>query len=487
MSIQLKDPSLIRTQSYINGKWIASQSKETFVVKNPLNNDTIAILEAVGASETKQAIEGAHQAFLKWRELSPKERGSYLKKWNELIEKNWDDLSTLLTLETGKPLEQSTHELMGCSGFLEWYSEECKRLHGYTLTSPDPNRRFMTLRQPLGVVGVITPWNFPSVLPIQKCAPALAAGCSVVLKPAEDTPLSALAHAELAKRSGIPEGVFNVVVCRDPSNVGKELTDHPLVRKLTFTGSTQVGKQLISASGKTVKNLCLELGGNCPAIIFEDANLDRAAQATFWFKFYNAGQCCNTINRFFVQDAIYDRFVQTFENLIKKHLKMGSGMDPSTSIGPLINQQSIEKVKNLLEDALAKGANLVCGGKTSSVTPSIYEPTILTQVNSNMRLYREELFSPVAPFYRFKTEEEVIQKANDTNYGLAAYVFTENIRRSWRIAEQFEAGSVGINTCDVCSELLPFGGWKESGIGRENGALESLNDYCEMKSLILSL
>lgn len=482
--LKLKDPSLLKTESYINGNWIKGKSR--FAVYNPSNGTIITEVAEVGTAETNHAIKAAQTAFEKWKQLTAKQRGEHLKKWEALIYENWDDISTILTYEAGKPFEQSTHELMGCTGFLNWYANEAQRLHGYTLQSPDPNRRFMTLRQPIGVIGVISPWNFPSVLVVQKCAPALAAGCTVVLKPAEDTPLSALVHAELAHRAGIPPGVFNVITCQDPTEIGNEMTSNPLIHKLTFTGSTEVGKKLATASGNTIKNLCMELGGNCPAIIFEDADLDKAVTSTFWFKFYNAGQCCNNINRIFIHQNLYEKYVKKFQKMLSELLKMGDGMDLSNNLGPLINEQNVKKVETLVDDALAKGATAICGGYRSSLGPLFYEPTLLIDADTKMRMYQEEVFGPVASCYKFSSEEEVIHMANDTHYGLAAYLYTEDIGRSWRVTEALEAGSVGINTHDVCSELLPFGGWKQSGIGRENSAIESLNDYCETKSLVIS-
>ena len=480
----LKDKKLLRIDSYIDGKWV--KGSKTFPVINPYDGKKIAEVTEVGDKETKAAIEAAQKAFESWKKVSAKERGELLRKWDALMNENWEDLSTLLTHEAGKPYEQSTHELMGNNGFFNWYADEAKRLHGLTILSPDPNRRFMTIKQPVGVVGVVTPWNFPSVLPIQKCAPALAAGCTVVLKPAEDTPLSALALAELADRAGIPHGVFNVVTCHNPSEVGHELTHHPLVRKFTFTGSTEVGKKLLSATGNTVKNVTMELGGNCPAVIFDDADIDKAVQGTFWFKFYNAGQCCNNINRFLVHKSVHDQFVEKFQKMMQEHLRLGNGMDPNTSVGPLINEQGISKCEALVDDALANGATALTGGARSTKGKLLYEPTLLIDMDPKMRMYREEVFGPVAPIYRFSSEEEVIKMANDTNYGLAAYVFSENIGRVYRVAESFEAGSVGINTTDVCSELLPFGGWKESGLGRENALIGSMDAYCENKSIIIA-
>ncbi|MEM7175211.1 MAG: NAD-dependent succinate-semialdehyde dehydrogenase [Chlamydiota bacterium] len=483
--LQLNHSSLLKTKSFINGKWTEGTVGKTFSVVNPFDQQEVTQVAEMGAPEARSAIEAAHQAFPMWKALTPKERGGYLLKWKELISRHWDDLSALLTYEEGKPHEQSTHELMGCSGFLTWYAEEAKRLHGHTITSPDASRRFLTLRQPVGVVALITPWNFPSVLLLQKCAPALAAGCTVVLKPAEDTPLSALAHAYLAQEAGIPPGVFNVVACGNPETVGHELLHHPLVRKFSFTGSTDVGKKLTSVAAKTVKNVCLELGGNCPAIIFEDADLERAVHQTFWLKFYNAGQCCNNINRFLVHTKIYDAFIDAFRQMIDKRIKLGSGMDATTTVGPLINHQGLAKVEELVQDALSQGAVAVTGGQRSSKKDLFYPPTLLRNVTPKMRLYREEIFGPVAPIYSFTTEEEAIHMANDTHYGLAAYLFSENIGRMWRVTEALEAGSIGANTCDAVSELLPFGGWKESGIGRENGAVGSLDSYCEYKSFII--
>lgn len=480
----LKDKKLLRTESYINGKWV--KGKKTFPVLNPFDGKKIADVADVGAEEATKAIESAHKAFQSWKKISAKERGQYLLKWNALMHEHEEDLAKLITLEEGKPKSQSMHELMGNDGFFQWYAEEGKRLTGLTMLSPDPNRRFMTLKQPIGVVAIVVPWNFPSVLAIQKCAPALAAGCTVVIKPSEDTPLSTLALAELADRAGIPPGVFNILTCNDPSEVGYELTHHPLVRKFTFTGSTAVGKKLFSASGNTVKNITMELGGNCPAIIFDDADIDKAVQETFSFKFYNSGQCCNNINRFFVHKEVHDRFVEKFQNRMKEHLHLGSGLDEKTSLGPLINEKGIAKCEALVDDALSKGATALLGGARSTLGKLFYEPTLLIDMDPKMEMYRNEVFGPVAPIYRFSTEEEVIQMANDTNYGLAAYVFSENIGRTWRVAEALEAGSLGINTTDVVSELLPFGGWKESGIGRENGVHGSLDAYCENKSLIIA-
>jgi succinate-semialdehyde dehydrogenase/glutarate-semialdehyde dehydrogenase len=480
----LKDSSLIKTDSFIHGKWV--KGSKTFPVHSPFDGKKIADVSEIDGEGAEKAILEAHKAFESWKKLTPGERGNYLLQWDAQIKEHWDDLATLLTLEQGKPLEQSTHEMMGNTGFFNWHAAEAKRLTGNTILSPDPNRRFMTLKQPVGVVAVVTPWNFPSVLPIQKCAPALAAGCTVVLKPSEDTPLSVLALAELSKRAGIPPGVFNVLTCKDPHEVGYALTHHPLVKKFTFTGSTAVGKSLYSSSGSTVKNVTMELGGNCPAVIFDDADLDKAVQGTFWFKFYNAGQCCNNINRFLIHKDVKDEFIKKFKAMMEEHLRLGNGLDAKTSVGPLINEKGIAKCESLVDDALANGATALLGGARSRIGDLFYEPTLLVDMDPKMKIYSDEVFGPVAPIYTFSTEEEALKMANDTNYGLAAYVFTENIGRSWRVAEGFEAGAIGVNTTDVVSESLPFGGWKESGLGRENGVTGSLDAYCEQKALIIS-
>ncbi|MEM8727351.1 MAG: NAD-dependent succinate-semialdehyde dehydrogenase [Chlamydiota bacterium] len=479
----LNDKNLLKTDSYIDGKWV--RGKKTFPVNNPFDGKKIADVSEIDAATGAEAIEAAHRAFKVWKNVSAKERQALLKKWEALVNENWEDLATLLTLEQGKPYEQATHELMGNNGFFDWYGAEAHRTAGCTVNSPDPDRRFMIRKQPVGVVGVVTPWNFPSVIPIQKSAPALAAGCTVVLKPAEETPLSCLALAALADRAGFPAGVFNVLTCNDPTEIGHQLTRHPLVRKFTFTGSTEVGKNLYSACSHTVKNVTMELGGNCPAVIFEDASIDTAVEVTFRFKFYNAGQCCNNINRFLVHTSVRDRFVQKFRERIEKEIALGNGLDKKTTVGPLINEAAVAKCDRLVKDALTKGASAVVGGSRSSVGKLFYEPTLLIDMNPEMELYREEVFGPVAPIYTFSTEQEAIRMANDTNYGLAAYLFSTDIGRTWRVGEALEAGSVGINTTDVVSELLPFGGWKESGLGRENGIIGSLDPYLERKSVVI--
>ncbi len=481
----LNDEKLIKNCSYINGKWV--KSEKMFSVFNPFDGKEIASVYEANKELATLAAEKAHSAFHMWKNLRPKERGSFLKKWNELLHIHWEDLATLLTLEQGKPFEQSTHELMGNNGFFNWYAEESQRVHGHTMISPDPTRKFSTWKQPVGVVGVVTPWNFPSVLPIQKCAPALAAGCTVIIKPAEDTPLSVLALAELADRADFPPGVFNVLTCHNPLEVGNVLTQHQHIKKFTFTGSTPVGKLLTQKCSSTAKNVTMELGGNCPALVFEDANLDKTIENLFNFKFYNAGQCCNNVNRFIVHKNIVKPFTERMSQLIEQRLILGNGLDKKTTLGPLINKQAHEKCLRLVKDAVSKGAKIITFGKVKKKNTLFFEPTILVGANNTMDLCIEEVFGPVIPIFSFETEKEAIEIANNTSMGLAAYLFSENIARTWRVSEMLEAGSVGINTTDVVSELLPFGGWKESGLGRENGIIGSLDPYLENKSLIFQL
>lgn len=442
----------------------------TFGIVNPATQDLVGEAPDQSREEAANAIQEAQEAFHSWSQKTPKERGDILKRWHDLTLKNVDHLAKILHLEQGKPLHEAEEEIYDGALFLEWYAEEAKRIHGYTALSPDPSRRLMTIKQPIGVVGVITPWNFPSALPLQKCVPALAVGCTVVLKPAEETPLSALEHAKIAKQAGIPSGVFNIVTCQNPIEVGKELTSNPLVRTLSFTGSTAVGRVLMQNAAQNVKKISLELGGNSPLLVFEDANLDLAVEKAIGMKFYNCGQVCNNINRFFIHESVYDRFVSKFQRRME-----------TLSLGPLSNARLAEKIERLLADAEGQGAQII-GGKRKSL---FLEPTLLKEMTPNMAMFHEEIFGPIAPIYRFSGEEEVITLANDTEYGLAAYLFTENIGRSIRVAEALEAGSVGINTTDVYSELLPFGGWKQSGLSREMGLEKCLDDFLETKSLVI--
>lgn len=470
---------ILQTKAYINGNWVSGLKGSTFAVLNPFDGKEIAKVSNLGKKEARQAIEAAYWAFPLWSALLASERAQKLKDLAELIKHHAQDLANLLTTEQGKSLRESTAEVLLTADLIHWLSEEAGRIHGLTQCDPDKDRSALTIRQPMGVVAVITPWNFPFSIPAQKTFAALAAGCTVVLKPAEDTPLSALALAYLSHKAGIPPGVFNVVTCENPEEVGDVFTSHPLVRKVTFTGSTEVGKKILAMSAPTVKKVTLELGGNCPLIVFEDADLQKALQGVLELKFLNSGQCCNSINRLLIHRSIYDAFVDNFIDLAKK-LTVGSGLE-SANICPLINQQSKNKIEELIKDASEKGAEVIMTKKKQKGL--LMSPIIIKHASENMRIYNEEIFGPVAAFYPFDTEDEAIAMANDTSYGLAAYFYTENLTRAMRVAKMLEAGSVGINTTNVYSHTLPFGGWKESGLGREGGISDILNDYCELKAI----
>lgn len=482
---ELKDQSILKTNSYINGKWITSTSKSTYPVLNPHTLKPIAMVHDVGEKEALLAIDAAHNAFKTWSVTSGNERQKHLQNWRAAIIEHWEDFATLLSLETGKPWEQAEHELMGSEGFLAWCGEEAKRMLGYTVPCPDPNKRFSTIFQPVGPVVAITPWNFPLVLILQKCAAAIAAGCTVIVKPAEDTPLSALALAFLADKSNLPKGVFNVIAPEKPEKVCQTLLASKKVRKVSFTGSTSVGSLIMAQASKNILTTSLELGGNCPAIIYPDVDIDQTVQDTFWFKFYNAGQCCNNINRFLVHPDIVSKFTKTFLSFIKEHIKPGSGLDRKNNLGPMINEQAVLKVERLLADATSKGAKILTGGKRVKEGFLHFEPTLITGVTHDMEMSQTEIFGPVVAIYTCEDFDQVLNLANDTDYGLAAYVFSSSYSTLIRAAEQLEAGAIGMNTCDVSSELLPFGGWKQSGIGRERGAQDSLKPYLEEKTMVL--
>jgi succinate-semialdehyde dehydrogenase/glutarate-semialdehyde dehydrogenase len=479
MKSKIKNENIVRTQAYIDGKWVEGPKRKVFAVHHPFDGKKIGTIPDLGEKEIKQAIEAAYWAFPVWSGLLARERAQMLRRLAELIQQNAQDLAYLLTLEQGKPLQEAHSEVLDTVDTVNWFAEEAGRIHGWTQCDPDKTRSVMTIRQPLGVVGIITPWNFPFYIPAERGFAAVAAGCTVVIKPSEETPLCALALAYLSQEAGIPPGVFNVVTCQHPEEVGKILTTHPLVSKLSFTGSTEVGKKLMASCASTVKRTTLELGGNCPAIVFEDADIEKALQGIFDLKFFNAGQCCNTINRILVHRSIYDAFITRFTEMAKA-LTVGSGFD-SVNIGPLINAQAKQKVDDLVADAASKGAEVIMTKKKQKglVSP----PIIIKNGRSDMRIYSEEIFGPVAAFYSFETEDEAVAMANDTRHGLAAFFYTENLSRSLRVANELEAGSVGINTTNIYSTTLPFGGWKESGIGREGGLESMLNDYCEVKSL----
>lgn len=479
----LVDRLLLRTQAYVDGAWRDAGSGATFAVVNPANGQTIAAVPDMGATETRQAIAAAHAAWPAWRSLTAAERGALLRRWHDLMLAHLEDLALLLTLEQGKPLAEARGEVRYGASFVEWFAEEARRAYGDVIPSPFPGQRILTLKQPVGVAAAITPWNFPIAMVTRKVAPALAAGCPVILKPAEDTPLCALALAELADRAGFPAGVFNVITTNDPATVGGELTRSPLVRKLSFTGSTEVGKLLMRQCVDTVKKLSLELGGNAPFLVFDDADLDAAVSGAIAAKYRNAGQTCVCANRIFVQDAVYDAFAARYTAAVQG-LQVGAGVEPDVVIGPLINEAAVAKVTHLVNDAVARGAVILTGGRQHERGGTFYQPTVLANVTPDMALSREEIFGPVAPLCRFYDESEAIRQANDTPYGLAAYFYARDVGRIWRVAEGLEYGMVGINTGLISTAAAPFGGVKESGMGRE-GSKYGLDAFLEIKYLCL--
>ncbi len=478
----LSDPTLLRQQCYIEGKWVDADDGATVEVKNPATGEVLARVPRCGVPETRRAIAAAKKAFPAWAAKSAKERGKILRRFADLMVANSEDLGRLMTAEQGKPLAEAKGEVNYAASFYEWFGEEGRRVYGDVIPSPFADKRLLAIRQPVGVVGAITPWNFPAAMITRKAGAALAAGCTFVVKPAESTPLSALAQAELAERAGVPAGVFNVLTGK-ASAIGGELTSNPSVAKITFTGSTEIGKLLMQQCAGTVKKISLELGGNAPFIVFEDADLDAAVAGALASKYRNTGQTCVCANRLLVQAGVYDAFVQKLTEATKK-LRVGPGLDGPTEQGPLIDAKAVAKVEEHIADALAKGAKLALGGKRHSLGGTFFEPTILTGVTPEMKVAREETFGPVAPLFRFATEAEAIRMANDTEFGLAAYFYTRDIARSWRVAEALEYGIVGINTGIISTEEVPFGGWKESGIGRE-GSRHGILDYTELKYLCM--
>ncbi|MCL6415403.1 NAD-dependent succinate-semialdehyde dehydrogenase [Aestuariirhabdus sp. Z084] len=481
--LALNDTDLLRTQAYINGEWVSAGNNTEFTVLNPANGETLASVADLGALETRQAIEAAYQAGIEWRQTTAKYRAGLLKRWFELIMQHQEDLARIMTAEQGKPLLESRGEVAYGASFVEWFAEEAKRVYGETIPTPSNDKRILTIRQPIGVVAAITPWNFPNAMITRKVAPALAAGCTAVVKPGEDTPLSALALAELAERAGIPKGVFNVVTSNDAPAVGTELSTHPRVRKLSFTGSTRVGKLLMSQCAGTVKKVALELGGNAPFIVFDDADLEAAVAGAMASKFRNAGQTCVCANRFLVQRGIYDQFSRRLTEAVTQ-LQTGNGFEAGVTTGPLINSQALNKVDQLVQGARQQGAKVVCGGKPDALGGNYYQPTVLTDVSQQMDISSEEIFGPVATLIPFDTEEEAIAVANDTPYGLAAYFYSRDIGRVWRVSEGLEYGIVGANEGIISSEVAPFGGVKESGIGRE-GSRYGIDDFVEIKYLCM--
>ncbi|MBF0130286.1 MAG: succinate-semialdehyde dehydrogenase [Alphaproteobacteria bacterium] len=481
--MQLKDRTLLRSEGYIGGVWTTADSGRRFAVSDPASGEILADVADMGAAEARRAVEAAHAAWPAWRALTAKERGRLLRAWFELILAAADDLAALMTAEQGKPLAEARGEIVYGASFVEWYAEEAKRVYGDIIPEHAPGRRILVSKEPVGVVAAITPWNFPSAMITRKCAPALAAGCTVVVKPAEDTPLSALALAELAQRAGFPPGVFNVVPTLDPTGVGGELTANPLVRKLSFTGSTEVGKLLMRQCADTVKKISLELGGNAPFIVFDDADLDAAVAGAMASKYRNAGQTCVCANRLLVQDGVYDAFAERLVRAVAG-LKVGSGADAGVTQGPLINAAGLEKVESLLADAVAQGARVMTGGRRHPLGGTFFEPTVVCGVTPSMRLANEEIFGPVAPLYRFGDEAEAIRMANDTRAGLAAYFYARDVGRVWRVAGALEYGIVGINEGIISTEVAPFGGMKESGIGRE-GSRYGIEEFLEIKYLCM--
>jgi succinate-semialdehyde dehydrogenase/glutarate-semialdehyde dehydrogenase len=477
----LIDATLLKSGSYLNGKW-SVEAEQHAKVTNPATGEVISTICLSSQEDAKTAIIAANNAFQKWKNTSVNTRFELLKKWFDLIIANKQDLATIMTLEQGKPMVESLGEIDYGASYVEWFAEEAKRVYGDVITLPGQDRQGLVIRQPIGVVAAITPWNFPNAMITRKAAPAIAAGCTIIIKPALETPLSALALAELAERAGIPAGVINVIV-GESRELGKVFTDSPIIRKLTFTGSTPVGKILIKQCADTVKRTSMELGGNAPLIIFDDADLDKAVDATIASKYRNSGQTCICANRILVQDNIYQTFVTKLTNKVKE-FQLGNGIDKETTHGPLVSEKAANDINNLVQQAIKQGAKVEIGGKISPLGNCYFEPTILTNVDSKMDIFSEEIFGPVAPIFTFSDEQEAIDMANDTRFGLASYIFTNNIARAWRMVKNIEYGMVGINEIAISSAMVPFGGVKESGNGRE-GSKYGLDDYTEMKYICL--
>jgi succinate-semialdehyde dehydrogenase/glutarate-semialdehyde dehydrogenase len=481
-AVELKDMGLFRQQCYIDGQWVDADSKATLAVYNPADGQQIGTVPNMGAAETKRAIEAANAALPAWRAKSAKERSAILRKWFDLMMAAQDDLATLMTVEQGKPLAESKGEIAYGASFIEWFAEEAKRVYGDTIPAQSPDRRIVVIKQPIGVCAAVTPWNFPNAMITRKAGPALAAGCTMVIKPASMTPYSALALCVLAERAGIPKGVISIIT-GSAGPIGTELTTNPIVRKFTFTGSTEVGKKLMEQCASTVKKVSLELGGNAPFIVFDDADIDAAVEGAMASKFRNTGQTCVCANRIFVQEGVYEKFSQKLGEKVAA-MKVGNGLEAGVTQGPLIEKKAVEKVEEHIADALAKGAKIVTGGKRHEKGGQFFQPTVLANVTPSMKITHEETFGPVAPLYRFKEEAELIKLANDTEYGLAAYFYSRDIGRIWRVAEGIESGIVGINIGIISTEVAPFGGMKESGIGRE-GSKYGMEEFLEVKYLCM--
>lgn len=478
----ITDKDLFRSRCYIDGEWVAAGNGGVLPVFNPSSGKRIGSVPKLGAAEARRAIEAAHAAFPSWRAKTAGERAAGLRRWHDLMLAAQEDLARLMTAEQGKPLAEARAEIAYAASFVEWFAEEAKRVYGDVIASPQADKRILVLKEPIGVCAAITPWNFPAAMITRKTAPALAAGCTVVLKPASATPFSALALAELADRAGIPRGVFNVVT-GDATAIGTELATHSMVRKLTFTGSTETGKLLMQQCAGTVKKLSLELGGHAPFIVFDDADLDAAAEGALQSKYRNAGQTCVCANRLLVQEGVYDAFAAKLTERVRT-LRVGDGMEPGVTIGPLINAEALAKVEGHVSDAVGKGARVLIGGKRHAAGGLFYEPTVLADVIPSMKITREETFGPVAPLYRFGNDAEAVAMANDTAYGLAAYFYSRDVGRIFRAAESLEYGIIGVNTGMISTEVAPFGGMKESGIGREGGKY-GIDEFLEIKYLCM--
>lgn len=482
--MQLNDPTLFRQQALIDGQWRDADSGEVIAVTNPANGQTLGSVPKMGSAETRDAIEAANRVLPAWRDLTAKERANILRRWFNLMLEHQDDLARLMTLEQGKPLAEAKGEISYAASFIEWFAEEGKRIYGDTIPGHQADKRLIVIKQPIGVTAAITPWNFPSAMITRKAGPALAAGCTMVLKPASQTPFSALALAELANRAGIPPGVFSVVT-GSAGAVGNELTQNPLVRKLSFTGSTEIGRQLMEQCAKDIKKVSLELGGNAPFIVFDDACLDKAVEGALASKFRNAGQTCVCANRLYVQEGVYERFAEKLQQAVEK-LQLGDGLVPEVTTGPLIDEKAVAKVQEHIADALEKGARIITGGKPHALGGNFFQPTILVDVPDNAKVAKEETFGPLAPLFRFRDEADVIRQANYTEFGLAAYFYARDLSRVFRVGEALEYGIVGINTGIISNEVAPFGGIKASGLGRE-GSKYGIEDYLEIKYLCIGL
>ena len=480
----LKNPKLFRQQCYIDGAWLDAESGKSIEVTNPATGEVLGTVPNMGTAETRRAIEAANRALPAWRAKTAKERSNILRRWYDLMMAHQDDLGLLLTLEQGKPLAEAKGEIAYGASFIEWFAEEAKRIYGDVIPPHQNDKRIVVVKQPVGVVGAITPWNFPNAMITRKAGPALAAGCTIVIKPATMTPYSALAMAELAEEAGVPAGVINILT-GSAREIGGELTSNPIVRKITFTGSTEVGKVLMEQSASTVKKVSMELGGNAPFLVFDDADLDAAVEGAMMSKYRNMGQTCVCANRIIVQAGVYDAFAQKLAEKVKE-LKVGPGTEEGVVQGPLIDQAAVDKVKEHIADAVAKGAQVLVGGAPHALGGTFFQPTVLTEVTTEMKVTREETFGPVAPLFRFETEEEGIAMANDTEFGLASYFYARDVGRIWRVGEGLESGIVGINTGIISTEVAPFGGVKESGVGRE-GSKYGIEDFLEVKYMCMGL